>query len=420
MSAIIDPVTGASINSDWKLNGGVTRLAQLPAADAFYYGAVVFCHEDNRFYECQHIVTADQDYYRWVAVTQGGHRLFFIPVEKLTTEEVQNADPHPSIRTNSFDAAASALDELAFGLRRYNVKVDPLCFAPTKDTVILSGVTYYKYNNRYDRAEYVETEDTSPILNKAYFYLQDGVLVTKIFADGESFEAGVKYYESTRPMFVAVDMESGAVIDALLFNATDKTLDALVLDDLIAKYNELVDILNVTGSKLHVITDSEMNSGNGVTLFQLCKYINEMIDEVNPFSVPWNNTLQRIQYLETIVKQFGQFPEGLANLSQRVDTAEGDIVELQDQVDRTNERFDEFVINFPVVVNKGDVKYTMDFVEGAGSRMLTCKKHADQSVTHKYVFPMTIIRNGVTYYLDFDDSNPAVTEKTVFATQVTP
>ena len=420
MSAILDPVAGASINSDWKLNGGVTRLAQLPVADAFYYGAVVFCHEDNRFYECRHIITADQDYYRWVAVTQGGQRLFFIPVEKLTTEEVQNADPHPSIRTNSFDAAASALDELAFGLRRFNVKVDPLCFAPTKDTVILSGVTYYKYNNRYDRAAYVETEDTSPILNKAYFYLDDGVLVTKIFASGESFEDGVKYYESTRPMFVAVDMESGAVIDALLFNATDKTLDALVLDDLIAKYNELVDILNVTGSKLHVITDSVMNSGNGVTLFQLCKYINEMIDEVNPFSVPWNNTLQRIQYLETIVKQFGQFPEGLANLTQRVDTAEGDIVELQDQVDRTNERFDDFVINFPVVVNKGDVKYTMDFVEGAGSRMLTCKKHSDQSVAHKYVFPMTIIRNGVTYYLDFDDSDPTVTEKTVFATQVTP
>ena len=420
MSAILDPVAGASINSDWKLNGGVTRLAQLPVADAFYYGAVVFCHEDNRFYECRHIITADQDYYRWVAVTQGGQRLFFIPVEKLTTEEVQNADPHPSIRTNSFDAAASALDELAFGLRRYNVKVDPLCFAPTKDTVILSGVVYYKYNNRYDRAAYVETEDTAPIVNKAYFYLQDGVLVTKIFAAGESFEAEVKYYESTRPMFVAVDMESGDVIDALLFNATDKTLDALVLDDLIAKYNELVDILNVTGSKLHVITDSEMNSGNGVTLFQLCKYINEMIDEVNPFSVPWNNTLQRIQYLETIVKQFGQFPEGLANLSQRVGTAEGDIVDLQDQVDRTNERFDDFVINFPVVVNKGDVKYTMDFVEGVGSRMLTCRKHADQSVLHKYVFPMTIIRNGVTYYLDFDDSDPSVTEKTVFATQVTP
>ena len=392
----------------------------MPVADAFYYGAVVFCHEDNRFYECRHIITADQDYYRWVAVTQGGQRLFFIPVEKLTTEEVQNADPHPSIRTNSFDAAASALDELAFGLRRYNVKVDPLCFAPTRDTVILSGVVYYKYNNKYDRAAYVETEDTAPILNKAYFYLQDGVLVTKIFAAGESFEAGVKYYESTRPMFVAVDMESGAVIDALLFNSTDKTLDALVLDDLISKYNELVDILNVTGSKLHVITDSEMNSGNGVTLFQLCKYINELIDEVNPFSVPWNNALQRIQYLETIVQQFGQFPEGLANLTQRVDTAEGDIVELQDQVDKTNERFDNFVINFPVVVNKGAVKYTMDFVEGAGSRMLTCKKHSDQSVTHKYVFPMTIIRNGVTYYLDFDDSDPSVTEKTVFATQVTP
>ena len=120
------------------------------------------------------------------------------------------------------------------------------------------------------------------------------------------------------------------------------------------------------------------------------------------------------------MKQFGQFPEGLANLTQRVGTAEDDIVELQDQVDKTNERFDDFVINFPVVVNKGDVKYTMDFVEGAGSRMLTCKKHSDQSVAHKYVFPMTIIRNGVTYYLDFDDSDPAVTEKTVFATKVTP
>lgn len=420
MSAILDPVMGASINSDWKLNGGVTRLAQLPVADAFYYGAVVFCHEDNRFYECRHITTADQDYYRWVAVTQGGQRLFFIPVEKLTTEEVRNADPHPSIRTNSFDAAVSALDEIAFGLRRYNVKVDQFCYAPTKDTEVIEGVKYYKYNNKYDRAAYVETEDTAPVLNKAYFYLQDGVLVTKIFADGDSFESGVTYYESTRPMFVEVALETGIVINSLLFNANGKSLDELVLDDLIAKYNELADILNVSGSRLHVVTENEMTAGNGVTLFKLCQYINELIDEVNPFSVPWNNTLQRIQYLETIVNQFGQFPEGLANLTQRVDTAEGDIVELQDQVDKTNERFDDFVINFPVVVNKGDVKYTMDFVEGAGSRMLTCKKHADQSVAHRYVFPMTIVRNGVTYYLDFDDNDPAVTEKTVFATQVTP
>ena len=425
MSSIFNPSAGAVANANWELNGSVARLVQLPEACKAYYGAVVFCHEDKKFYECRNIVTETEDYYRWIAVTDGSHRMIFIPVEKLVDKEISGADAYtPSWRTNSFDAVASALNELAYGFIRYNIDVKPLCYKRTYDTKVVSGVDYYRFNNHYDRADVVKKseDEITPVVGKPYFYLENGVYVTQFFSTGESFVQDVVYYVSSRPFFVkATDLVAGSTIEEVLFEVDSSMHDMehLTIEDLMFKYNEIVDLINMTGTHLHVISQSEMNAGTGINLLKVCEYVNILIDEVNPFTVPWNNMLNRVEYLETIVKQYGSVPEGLDDLVQRVGTLETDAVELQGQIDRTNERIDNFAINLPVIVSKGNTKYTMDFVEGAGNRMLTCKAHSDQSVTPKYVFPMTIIRNGVVYYLDFDDSDPSVVEKSVYARQVT-
>ena len=422
MSSVFNPSAGAVVNANWELNGSVARIVQLPEACQKYFGAVVFCHEDKRFYECRHIVTEDLDYYKWIAVTDGGHRMFFIPVEKLNAKEITGAYKYtPALRTNSFDAVISALDEIAFGLLRYYVDINPLCYKVTKDTKVRESVDYYKYNNQYDRADYVKSTDTYPVVDKPYFYLKEGNLTTAIFKDGESFEEGVEYWESTRPFFVKAEgLKVGDPITELLFERNDLVtpFDKLTLVEVVNKYNEIVDIINLSGSKLHIVTSEEMDSDTGIKLFKMCEYVNTLIDEVNPFSVPWNSALDRISYLETIVKQYTVVPATIESLKMRMNTIEEDNLDLQEQIDNTNRRFDDFVINFPVVVNKGSVKYTMDFVEGDGVRMITCKKHEDQTVEHKYVFPMTIIRNGVTYSLDFDDSDESVVEKAVFARKV--
>ena len=115
MSHIFDPSRNTKVNDNHKNHGYVTRLLELPLACARFEGLVVFCGEDKRFYECQHIETPTEDYYEWVAVTTGAQRIYFIPVEALTETEMANeATMASNIRTCCFDAIASAIDEILY------------------------------------------------------------------------------------------------------------------------------------------------------------------------------------------------------------------------------------------------------------------------------------------------------------------
>lgn len=301
MSALFDPDSGSRVNSHRSNHGYVARLKQLPIACARVYGVVVFCEEDKRFYECQHIVTQTEDYYRWVAVTSGAQRIYFIPVERLTENEMPIA-PEPNIRTNCFDAIASALNEIAIGLYRYNVNVRPLCYKPCYDETFIAGKKYYVWNNNYDRADYVQTQDSVPVVGKPYFIVEgnNARYATKLFSDGESFEEGVIYFESTRPIMIAdVTYDPGKYIDHRVFEFDTLAYDQLTKKELVAKANEIIEVVNVTNAKISKAT----NSG---TLYDLASIVNVLIDEVNPFSVPWNQALSRINALEEQV-QLGSF-----------------------------------------------------------------------------------------------------------------
>lgn len=286
MSKIFNP------SFNWRKAGYVSTITRLPTAEAAYEFNVIYCGEDKRFYECVHIVNDTEDYFKWVAVTSGAQRTFFIPVEALTDKEFP-ATEEPSKRTNCFDAIAAALNEIAISFSRYNIRIDPLCYEPCFDTTYKAGKKYYVWHNNYDRADYIVTPDTTPIAGKPYF-LESAVLKyeTVIFEDGDTFESGKVYFESTRPILILDPAYSeGAPIDHRVFVSNGKQYDKLTKPDLVSKANEIVEIINTTGAKLIMATDDG-------TLFDLCSVINTIIDEINPFSNSWNHLLGRVDSLE--------------------------------------------------------------------------------------------------------------------------
>lgn len=299
MSRIFNPSKCVDERALRAHRGFVSRAEELPVADVKYFGLVIFCAEDKRFYECQHIITKTEDYYKWVAVTSGAQRTFFIPVERLTENETPRV-PEPSIRTNCFDAIASALNEMAIGLYRYNIKINPLSYAPCYDATYVDGKKYYVWNDNYDRADYVRTADIQPIEGKPYFAINSGVYETKIFTADQSFEDGVTYYESTRPIMIPDEAyAAGAQITHRVFVAEGTAYNDLTKRDLVAKTNEIVELINTTHAKLDKATDDG-------SLYDLAVVANKLIDEVNPFSIPWSKLLQRVDDLERRVQAIEQ------------------------------------------------------------------------------------------------------------------
>ena len=294
----LNPSSGQLRNHNPKLYGYVATLFQLPTACERSEGAVVFCDEDKRFYECIHVQSDTEDYYRWIAVTSGGQRSFFIPVEGLNDKEMPTtSQPTPPKRSNSFDAIASALNEIAVGLLRYNVGVEPLCFKQCFDKTYVDGQHYYVWNNNYDRADYVVTKDEDPISGKPYFLKHDVYnYETIVFGRDAHFDRSKTYFESTRPIFIPEEgWTPGDPIDHHVYIPNEQEYNELSLPDLVKKANEIIDAVNMTNSRLKKVDD-------GCTLFELATLVNSLIDEVNPFSTQLNMLFERVASLETVLK----------------------------------------------------------------------------------------------------------------------
>ena len=310
MSQIFDPSRNNNVGDSRPHRGFVTRLEELPVADAKYFGVVVFCSKDKHFYECQHVINETQDYYRWIAVTSGAERTFFIPVESLTDYEVPPGT-HPSARTNSFDAIASAINEIALGLYRYNINTYPMGYVPCYDSVYVDGKKYYVWNDRYDRGfrtGYIITEDEQPIQGKPYYlnlpgYNEDVGIVsvrTIFFNEGDVFPQGSVVYESARPLMIPdAACVAGAPITHKVFVSDGTPYDQLTKVHLVAKANEIIDIINMTHAKLDRATDDG-------TLYDLATIVNRLIDELNPFATPFNNIMTRLESLERRVATLEQ------------------------------------------------------------------------------------------------------------------
>jgi len=339
MSNIFNPSRNAAINAKRNLHGYVSRLLELPYACDRYEGMVVFCGEDKKFYECQHLFTNEGDYYRWIAVTTGGQRAFFVPVEALTETELPNEHTMiATVRTCCFDAIASAIDEIAIGLYRYGYNITPLCYKPSPDTKYVEGRIYYVYQNTYDRADYVPIsaaeKASGPVPDKIYYTYNEDLRFVSIDPNSlDHFDAETTYFESKRPMFVRDPANvAGNAITHRVFVSNGQVYNELTKKELVKKLNEIINIVNVTGCRLDPCVDEG-------TLFDLCETLNLLIDELNPFAIPWNNLLSRVTAIEQKLR------------------------DLEIGVTR--------VIEMPADVLKDGNEFTMDFVEGSGSRMVT-------------------------------------------------
>ena len=336
------------LHSDSKLSearkhyGYISSIDELPVACARLEGAVVFCSNDKYIYECQHIVTVDEDYYTWIKVTTGGHRVMFIPVEALTQSEQPNeAIMASTVRTSCFDAIASAIDEICLGLYRYGYTVEPLCYSISHDAYFQDGRKYFTYNNKYDRADYVPTDDVTPVEDKTY-YLPDVNLHYVVADVTNGFTPGTVYYESKRPQFVRyTDYNVGDPIDLRVFVSNGIVFDQATKRNLVImvnKLNELIEIINTTGCKLKKAEDDG-------TLFDLCRSLNYVIDELNPFAHPWNNLLNRVNELER----------------QLIDADIGYATSF----------------DLPITVMRGGERYVIDIRDVNGTNMVVCDKVVD-------------------------------------------
>jgi len=333
MSNILDPSRNTKVNAQRSKHGYVARLVELPIACARFEHLVVFCAEDKRFYECQHIITDTENYYKWIAVTTGGQRVYFVPVEALTESELPTEETiTASIRTCCFDAIAFALDEIAIGLYRFGVNVEPLCYKISADAKYVAGKKYYIFNNNYDRAQFVKTTDVAPVEGKVYYLPDIHLNYTPQFYIDE-FLPDIDYFESTRPCFIIdPDQTDDAPITHRVFESNGIKFEELTKKELVAKLNEIIDLVNVTHCRL----DKAKDSG---TLFDLCVTIDALIDELNPFSRPWNNILNRLNTVEELLRQ--------ADLGKAT------------------------TFDLPITVRKNGKSYVLDITEGEGNRMLT-------------------------------------------------
>lgn len=293
---VFDPQNNSQKQEKRGCYGYVARAALLPIPIAQYEGIVLFCSDTKAFYECQKLTGTGREWYEWVEVAYP--RRLLIPVEKILTEAIDEGAEDPSARKNSFDAIISAVNAIAVGMIRYRIQVDPLGYIRTRDSVYKAGKNYFVWNENYDRSAYVVTEDEERVPEKTYFVRQpDWVYRPAIASDFNSdgsFKSGVFYYEMTRPTFVP---DTHAVVDDPILCVAFEfvghpSYDETTMKDVISKANELIEIVNRTDAHIALVNEDIS------TLFDLAKAINSLIDEVNPFSVPWNQLHDRVAALE--------------------------------------------------------------------------------------------------------------------------
>ena len=260
------------------LYGQVLRFPTLPPAHLIFEGVTVFDQETKDFYECQHIVTDTEDYYEWVAVTFGAARVFLIPVGKLTELDISTLEDNTAetfldhtgleVTDKSFiEHVAGTINELIYGFFRYHRYFTYLGYqAVPKDTTFENGVTYYTFQ-------------------------QNDLIDIFIDATKGDAERHKVYVGEMKPLTVA---PTGAVAEdytyfVKLSSDPNMTQCATVL-------NQIIALLNKHGAGINTIRIPEQWD---VTDYRLiAKTLNEVVEEVDPFAVPWQVVINRIWHLE--------------------------------------------------------------------------------------------------------------------------
>lgn len=237
------------------LYGQVLRFPSLPPAHAVFEGVTVFDTSTKDFYECQHIVTETENYYEWVAVTFGAARVFLIPVGKLTENDISEYTDKMAI-----DCVANTINEIIYGLIRYKKN---FCYLGYQNvpvgSVLREGVNYYGY----------KTNDLIDITGEELHKIYTGEvkkLETSEYVIGSTVEEDYAYFTKS----------------------TDPTMT-----DCVNRLNEIIGLLNKHFADIEVVPTDPYP-----TYDYIAKVVNLVVDEVNPFAVPWQIVINRIWHLE--------------------------------------------------------------------------------------------------------------------------
>jgi len=253
--AVFDPSRNDHDNSDQRtLYGQVLRFPSLPPAHMVFEGVTVFDTSTKDFYECQHIVTETADYYEWVAVTFGAARVFLVPVGKLTENDISDYTDKSAI-----DCVAKTINEIIAGLHRYGKHFDYLGYRTVHVGEVLDpNKDYYGYKNN-DLIDIVGNE-----LNKIY--------------TGE-----VRLLDPSEYV-VSVPVEE----DYKYFLKSDEP----DMTDCVNRLNEIIALLNKHFADIPLIDIRETEYD------AIAHVLNLVVEEVNPFAVPWQVVIYRIWHLE--------------------------------------------------------------------------------------------------------------------------
>ena len=237
------------------LYGQVLRFPSLPPAHAVFEGVTVFDTSTKDFYECQHIVTETENYYEWVAVTFGAARVFLIPVGKLTENDISEFTDKDAV-----DCVAKTINEIVYGLIRYHKHFCYLGYQNVPAGSILeSGVEYYGYKNN-DLIDITGEE-----LHKIY--------------TGE-----VRKLESSEYTIGSTVEE-----DYTFFTKTAEP----DMTDCVDRMNEIIELLNK-----HFADIPKLSTDPYPTYNEIARVLNLIVEEVDPFAVPWQIVINRIWHLE--------------------------------------------------------------------------------------------------------------------------
>ena len=281
--------------------GYVIRVPKLPDAHESIVDFVVYNEEDNCFYKCVEVLTEEQHYFTWKAVTFGASRAYLIPVGKLTSSDI-NTSSEGWTEKQCVDAIAHTLNEMAFCMRRYR----ETHFSPIGYTQITSGK--YQQDAVYYKWVWNDTKDTIGL---------EQVLTTKEGTTVIDWKLATHktYVGEFKEMVPGTDYVVGADIDDNTYSDDDIEWNETTMRDLVDRLNEYVDKLNEHDAGIAYAKYSD-------TLDTICKVVNEVIEEVNPFSIPWQLLLNRQNYLE---KEIGavtlQTDITYADFIKRVDLA---------------------------------------------------------------------------------------------------
>lgn len=268
--------------------GYVIRVPKLPDAHAGVEGFTVFNLEDDCFYKCKHITQVGTSYYGWVRVTFGAAKSFLVPVNRLTLIDRESIAPLSTTVVVDAETLGKTLNEITVGMRRYNVNIAPLGYTATTDTVYTEGKTYYgwKWTNQ-------DASITSFEYDGHKVFVGDFVELKA----GTASEVGL----GTADYVIGTDIPANTA-----YHPNASGWDSVTSTDFANTINALVGELNIHEANLPTVSASD-------TASRFCYVTNLIIDEVNPFSIPWQILVDRVLVVE---QKIGPSTMGTTNVDE--------------------------------------------------------------------------------------------------------